>query len=593
MAHTPKNASQPHQKASAKRVKRELKSQHTSPPQVSQPACHANPLPLKGGMAKTKKSAARRRQRKLFSQKYWDEHPRIHLTYSALMEFRHREGKIRWGNGRDETPPLKTDCKSVEDFARRGGPDLTHLCDYQHRNNRNREFDVPKLSMPAIYDMNLEGYLNHNGVEKRLGREREPFNIGDIRRIMMQNRSDLDNFGPGAARGIGNMCRQYKTNSNVLPGIYLNLFGARYDSTTRHTDGPLEGTIIALKKHFYNMDPIVPHMTSARPDLVDGADPKALVGQVKEESSGSEPVWSGKRGIGQGKDKVTGKGKGVDKSTDQKGDQPTIHTELEGYITPYHLLEGAKEDKEDPDKMILPNFFLYNICKHDDRLAGERAALHSGALGARALFELEHYGKDYIEFSGKAHTFVAVLATTHMTIYAIHAIPPQEEGRKMDFQITAIKAFKLSDRNLGQDELVAVVKNGVTALRNLREEAHRHRQRLIRKANGDDGDDDDSNNGNSSQSYSESGGSTRAGSSTGTGSNSGGEGNGGDGGNDGDGGDGGDGQKQYDGSMENGSVKADRKQTLSGSATERKTGANAGVSLLESMYKLVGRRARP
>ncbi|OJZ80985.1 hypothetical protein ASPFODRAFT_146638 [Aspergillus luchuensis CBS 106.47] len=576
MAQTPPNDNRPHQKASAKRVKRELKSQHTSPPQVSQPARHLDPLPLKGGMAKTKKSAARRRQRKLFSQQYWDQHPKIHLTYSALMEFRHREGKIRWGNGRDETPPLKTDCKSVEDFARRGGPDLTHLCDYQHRNNRNREFDVPKLSMPAIYDMNLEGYLNHNGVEKRFGREREPFNIGDLRRIMMQDRSDLDSFGPGAARGIGNMCRQYKTNSNVLPGIYLNLFGARYDSTMRHTDGPLEGTITALKKHFYNLDPIVPHMISARPDLVDGADPKALVGQVKDESSASPPVRTGKRGIGQGKDKATS--------------QPPIHTELEGYITPYHLLEGVKEDKEDPDKMILPNFFLYNICKHDDRLAGERAALHSGALGARALFELEHYGKDYIEFSGKAHTFVAVLATTHMTIYAIHAIPPQAEGRKMDFQITAIKAFKLSDRNLGQDELVAIVKNGVTALRNLREEAHRYRQKLIRKANGEDGDDDDSNNGNSSQSYSVSGSSTRAGSSTGTGSNSGSGGGGDDGGN---GGDGGDGRKQYDGSMENGSDKADRKQTVSGSATERKAGANAGVSLLESMYKLVGRRAQP
>lgn len=76
-----------------------------------------------------KKTAAARRRRKLFSQEYWDEQPKIHLTYSALMEFRHREGTIRWGNGRDETPALETSCKTVEDFAKRGGPDLTHLCD--------------------------------------------------------------------------------------------------------------------------------------------------------------------------------------------------------------------------------------------------------------------------------------------------------------------------------------------------------------------------------------------------------------------------------------------------------------------------------
>jgi hypothetical protein len=130
MAHNPPNDNQPRQKASAKRVKREPKSQHTNPqPQVFKPARHPKALPLKGGMAKMKKTAAARRRRKLFSQEYWDEQPKIHLTYSALMEFRHREGTIRWGNGRDETPALETSCKTVEDFAKRGGPDLTHLCD--------------------------------------------------------------------------------------------------------------------------------------------------------------------------------------------------------------------------------------------------------------------------------------------------------------------------------------------------------------------------------------------------------------------------------------------------------------------------------
>ncbi|KAI3063684.1 hypothetical protein CBS147353_9000 [Aspergillus niger] len=566
MAHNPPNDNQPRQKASAKRVKREPKSQHTNPqPQVFKPARHPKALPLKGGMAKMKKTAAARRRRKLFSQEYWDEQPKIHLTYSALMEFRHREGTIRWGNGRDETPALETSCKTVEDFAKRGGPDLTHLCDYQHRIYRDRSFDVPKLSMPAIYDKNLEGYLEHNGVEKRLGRDREPSNIEYLRQIMRQDRSDMDNMGQGARLNLTRLITQYKTRTNALRGIYLNLFGYESTETENHRGKALEGTITATKKYFYNLDPIVPHMISARPDLVDGADPKDLMGQVNEaeenDEKDEEPERKGKRGIGQGKDKANEKGKKREK-------QPTIHTILERYITPYHLLDDVQEDEEDPNKMILPNFFLYNLLKHNDQFAGARAALHSGALGARALRELEQYTKGNIPFDRRAHTFVAVLATTHMTIYAIHPIsPPEREQREMDFQMTAIKAFRFDD-SLDEGQLVERYKDGISALRNLREEAHRYRQMLIRQANGDyGGDDDDSNNEDSIESYD--------GDEDSEGDNIAGDGSD----------DGGDGRGQYDGNMEDGRDNPDSEP-----ATKRKSEPNSGVGMMGSLFKRLRRR---
>ncbi|OJJ77552.1 hypothetical protein ASPBRDRAFT_655064 [Aspergillus brasiliensis CBS 101740] len=510
MAHNPPNGNQPQQKVSAKRVKREPKSQQTNPqPQASQSARQTKAFRLKGGMAKTKTAGARR-HRPLFSEQYWDNQPKIHLTHSALMEFRRREAKIRWGGDRDKTPDLITTCKSVKEFAKRGGPDLTHLCDYQHPDTRDRRFRIPRLSMPAIYDMNLEGYLEHNGVEKRLGMALEPSNVAELRRIMREDRSDLSDFNVGARLSLAHLCTQYKTDSNALRGIYLNLFGRIGIRTENYRGTPLEGTITATKKHFYNLDPIVPHMISAKPDLVDGADRRDLMTEEerveeekKEEGKGKEKEekedgdeGQRKTGIGQGKEKKEEKGKGKEGKDGEvaKGDEgkkPTILTLLDRYITPYHLLDDVQVDEEDPNKMILPNFFLYNILKHDDQLAGGRAALHSGALGARALHELEHYGKDHVEFDGQAHTFAAVLATTHMTIYAFHPMQPKEEGRKIDYQMTAIKAFRFDDDTLDEDALTERVKDGIKALRNLREEAHRYRQKLIDDLFGVGSDDDD------------------------------------------------------------------------------------------------------
>ncbi|RAL01336.1 uncharacterized protein BO80DRAFT_464592 [Aspergillus ibericus CBS 121593] len=237
------------------------------------------------------------------------------------------------------------------------------------------------------------------------------------------------------------LCRRYRTNHEFLEGIYHILFGNR--------ELGFPGTKTAQRRQLTNFAPLVPHMIMAKPDVVDGAIPQ--------------------------------------------GRQPQMMDDLEDLIIPFVISEDDG-NKEDENMMVAPNFFFYNRLEDKDGSAGSRAALHCGALGARAMHEIQCYGRAK-SYDKMAYTYVAVLMTNHMTIYAIHPIESQAPNRETDYQMTQIKAFQFGKL----DEF----KSGIAAFRNLREHARSVRRRLFvnLERNSDDTSDDSNDSGGNGGGY--------------------------------------------------------------------------------------------
>ncbi|PYI11457.1 hypothetical protein BO78DRAFT_413920 [Aspergillus sclerotiicarbonarius CBS 121057] len=431
MADNSQNNKPPRRRARTKRV---MPRPQQPNPQTPNPQPNPQPgVQLKGG-ARTK-TRTRRKPNLVFSKAYWDSHPNIRLTHRALVEFRYRESMLSGplGENRKTPPPAKPLCRNVEEFARRGGPDLTDLIDYPHNANW-KNYDPPKPKPASFYDLNVQGYLNHHGVEQRLPPANWPRNFQALQQMMRKERSDMDGITHKTQDLFIKPREPSKTNQEFLPDVYLTLFGdyGREIMGSRRVEG----------RRFTNFAPLAPHMIMARPDVADGIRPEGSEGQ-------------------------------------------RVMDDLEDLIVPFVISDDNSND-EDENRIAGPNFFLYNRFKQADRFAGTCAALHCGALGARAMHELQCYRKAK-SYDLMAYSFVAVLLTEHMTIYAIHPIQSQAPDRERDYQMTQIHSFRFDDLD--------VFKDGIAAFRNIREHARFWRERFMVEAEGNPGDNESDDSG--------------------------------------------------------------------------------------------------
>jgi hypothetical protein len=125
-----------------------------------------------------------------------------------------------------------------------------------------------------------------------------------------------------------------------------------------------------------------------------------------------------------------------------------------------------------------PNFFLEAKAPWGAADIAKRQAGLDGAIGARAMHNLQNYGEEEPGFDGNAYTISSTYhaGTGTLQLYAHHATPPAAPGGRPEYHMSQIKAFAMtSDR----DTFV----QGATAFRNARDLAQRDRDRFIQAAN--------------------------------------------------------------------------------------------------------------
>ncbi|KAG8625250.1 hypothetical protein KVT40_007001 [Elsinoe batatas] len=124
----------------------------------------------------------------------------------------------------------------------------------------------------------------------------------------------------------------------------------------------------------------------------------------------------------------------------------------------------------------VPNFFFegkYGPGRPDVALL---QALYDGAVGSRAIFELQNYKNPPAErhCDNNAYTMVFTYVAHRMTILSMH--PFLRHRGLLCYQMTQLRSFIM-------DETIEQFQDGVLALRNAREFCKKHRDRLIREAN--------------------------------------------------------------------------------------------------------------
>lgn len=125
-----------------------------------------------------------------------------------------------------------------------------------------------------------------------------------------------------------------------------------------------------------------------------------------------------------------------------------------------------------------PNFFLEADTRNTK--VTERRGVLDGAYGARLMHVLQNYrtGKQYV-YDDKAYTFTAILIMDikclNVKLYAHHVRAPTQPRGRPHYYATLLKEYFLFDRES--------YSNCIAALRNIRKEAGKYRERFIADAN--------------------------------------------------------------------------------------------------------------
>ncbi|KAK2743055.1 hypothetical protein FQN57_005011 [Myotisia sp. PD_48] len=125
---------------------------------------------------------------------------------------------------------------------------------------------------------------------------------------------------------------------------------------------------------------------------------------------------------------------------------------------------------------ILPNFLLEVKGPDGTSAVVSRQSLYNGALGARAMHELQTYSNAERIYDTKAYTITATYLAGMLKLYSHHIIPSAKPGWESETVMTLINAYALvgSRENFVQ---------GVSAYRNLRDWAKEQRDQFIEDAN--------------------------------------------------------------------------------------------------------------
>ncbi|KAK5550543.1 hypothetical protein LTR46_011461 [Exophiala xenobiotica] len=149
----------------------------------------------------------------------------------------------------------------------------------------------------------------------------------------------------------------------------------------------------------------------------------------------------------------------------------TIHPRVRADLGPYIIPSTA-----DTTRPAAPNFFVEGKSAQGRPNVAKRQALIDGAMGARAMHELQNYKAEEPRYDNIARSFSATYQDGHLQTYATHITAPLTPGGEPEYHTTQTKGFALTS-----DKETFV--KGATAYRNDRDLAKTERDRAIAHAN--------------------------------------------------------------------------------------------------------------
>ena len=132
----------------------------------------------------------------------------------------------------------------------------------------------------------------------------------------------------------------------------------------------------------------------------------------------------------------------------------------------------------DTSRPCLPNFFTELKGPGGTAAVAKLQACYDGAIGARAMHHLRSYVHKETVFDNNAYTIASTYSGGSgggvLTLYATHPIAPQDPDRSIDYRMTQLRGWLLTDNR-------ETFREGVTAFRNARDWALDQRNMLIEK----------------------------------------------------------------------------------------------------------------
>ncbi|KAK2590379.1 hypothetical protein QQS21_011942 [Conoideocrella luteorostrata] len=331
---------------------------------------------------------------------------------------------------------------NLAQFARHGGPDLSHL-----RDNSDPKYAAPSMysggssrrpsqwtqctnAMPpspvskhsSAYDKDFEQKLiDHNiypgGYEYPDDDDSipEPGNLNEIAHELLAPRASLSpsRFPPSSFQQFSSANDRVISEGKVMSRIFPTMRG--------DANIPNEGDL-----PFTNLDSITHGDTvNAKPDFFDGTYPSHV--------------------------------------------SKTVQQDL------YNTIIPTSHDLPPP---LAPNFFFEAIARRGSADVAKRQACLDGAYGARAMHGLQNYREEEPVYDGNAYTISSTYhaGTGTLQLHAHHITAPTAEGEGPEYHMTQIDSW-------GMTENMDTFRRGVAAFRNARDVAQRYRDGFIQAAN--------------------------------------------------------------------------------------------------------------
>lgn len=147
-----------------------------------------------------------------------------------------------------------------------------------------------------------------------------------------------------------------------------------------------------------------------------------------------------------------------------------VRAELDNFIMP-------STDRNVP---VLPNFFVEAKGPSGSGAVGKRQACYDGALGARAMHEMQAYATGDRVLDNKAYTITSTFqggsGGGSLTLYSIHPTASTAPDRTTDYRLTQLDGWHMTGN-------METFRKGVGAIRNARDWAKEQRETLIVAAN--------------------------------------------------------------------------------------------------------------
>jgi hypothetical protein len=145
-----------------------------------------------------------------------------------------------------------------------------------------------------------------------------------------------------------------------------------------------------------------------------------------------------------------------------------VRDELGKYIVP----------SSDTSLPAVPNYFLEGKSAKGRADVAVRQACYDGAVGARAMHQLQNYKASPPVYDGNAYTITSTYhgGTGTLQMYATHPTKPKVPGGQPEYHMTQLRSFASGDT-------ANRFREGAAAFRNGRDWAKEQRDRFIAEAN--------------------------------------------------------------------------------------------------------------